>query len=380
MPPKSVSNYTSNPRTDENINTKQQIRQPAPPQNPVLNQPQHQPQPQPQPQTGLSNYPEQIYPHSSNYHQHRPIGNMPASNMSNGTGAAVPRSSHFAHNSLPSAQVSGQQRMSNGPAYHQQAMYPQDNSRGARPAAVLSTSNFTHTQQHTGPNTMQARLPNPVPVQQQPHHDGHHELGTLPQRQQSSISYQPYQNHSSQQYTQFSGTSSSVQAKSESQIIGARSNSAPLLAGVPGKDPVSTSHMQAVPMSRSQLAPDLSIPPSRFVSTYDESTIEQRITGYYSKQSSDFASLIKLIQDTSADYPCVFSDSLVADLIGASSLSSPSQGHIRVIGLTLQHMLTCVLEKAHELSVATNPEGSSILTDADVKNALAVLGFTSLTN
>lgn len=386
MPPKNVSNYNNTQRAKDESNMIPQMRQQIPPQS----QPNQSHQHPHQPQAGLHSYSEQTYQRPSNYSHQGQMGSINASNIPNSTSAAISRSSHYTQNAMSPNQVSGQQRIPSGQVYNQQTYnqqtltYPLDTQRSAmpnKPANVMQTSSHIHSQQPVAPTHMQPRPSNVVPVQQQSHHEGHHEFSSHPQRQQNQMSYLAYPNHPSQQYQQYSGNSSFVQTKSEPQIMSSRSASVPLSTSMPARDPVSLKHMPSASVPCSQLTQDLNVPPSRFVSTYDENTIEQRITGYYSKQSSDFTSLIKLIQDTSADYPCVFSDSLVADLIGASSLSSPSQGHLRVIGLTLQHMVTCVLEKAHELSAATNPDGSSsVLTDTDVENALTVLGFTSLAN
>ena len=395
MPPKDITGYNSSQKMKDEMNTVTQLSQLACPPTSVITQP-HQPQSQTRPPSysepgrqHFNDYPSlnsMITPssgssHSGSYHQQGTMGSIPASNT---MGSAVSHPSYFAHTTIPTSQVNGQQRMPVGPSYHQQIpTSARDDQRHPMPGKTtptLSAPSFTHAQPSGRPTHMQSGPSSAVPVQQHPQHDAYHDHRALSQRQQSQLPYSTYQHHSSPPYSQISGSLPFVQSKPELQTMGPRSTSAPLTTSMSAIHSSSTPSVQPAVAPRSPQTQDTSVPPPRFVPIYDRDTIEQRITGYYSKQSSDFASLIKLIQDSSAEYSCVFSDSLVADLIGASSLSSPSQGHLRAIGLTIQHMLTCVLEKAYELSVATNPEGSSILTDADVKNALTVLGFTSLAN
>lgn len=397
MPPKDITGYSSNQKAKEDANPLPHLSQLACSPTSMLNQSQNQSQTRPPSYSDAGRQHFNDYPslnnmitpssgssHSGNYHQQNTVGSLPASNLASNMGSGMPHSSYFTHPSMSASQVSGQQRIPVGSSYHQQAPVPsRDDQRhtvSVKHTPVLSTPSFAHTQQPGRPAHMQSAPTGTVPVQQHSQHDSYQDPRTLPQRQQSQIPYSAYQHHSSSPYSQVPGSLPFVQSKSESQPMGSRSSSTPLVTGMPVMHSSSAPNVQPAVVPRSPRTQDTSLPPPRFVPTYDSETIAQRVTGYYSKQSSDFASLIKLIQDSSAEYSCIFSDSLVADLIGASSLSSPSQGHLRAIGLTLQHMLTCVLEKAHELSVTTNPEGSSILTDADVKNALTILGFTSLVN
>lgn len=399
MPPKDITGYINNQKVKEDANPLPHLGQLACSPTSILNQSQSQSQTQTRPPSysdpghqHFNDYPSlnnMITPssgssHSSNYHQQNTMGSLPASNLANSMGSGITHSSYFTHPSMPTSQVNGQQRMPMGSSYHQQApVSSRDDQRhtvSTKHTPVLSTPGFTHPQQSGRSAHMQPASTGTVSIQQHSQHDSYHDPRALPQRQQSQIPYSTYQHHSSSPYSQVPGSLPFVQSKSESQPMGSRSSSTPLVTGMPVMHSSSAPGVQPTVMPRSPRTQDTSLPPPRFVPTYDSETISQRITGYYSKQSSDFASLIKLIQDSSAEYSCIFSDSLIADLIGASSLSSPSQGHLRAIGLTLQHMLTCVLEKAHELSVTTNPEGSSVLTDADVKNALTILGFTSLVN
>ncbi|TNJ28445.1 hypothetical protein GMRT_12577 [Giardia muris] len=114
------------------------------------------------------------------------------------------------------------------------------------------------------------------------------------------------------------------------------------------------------------------LPAERYqVDSVDNERFKKVREGYLSRVSHAVDSLVSTIDSAPTHYTCVFPDELIQHLMGLTS-EKRNVGQIRVVGLTVQYILSSMFEKAAELMQQQN---LTCLTDELLTQVIKQLGY-----
>lgn len=132
--------------------------------------------------------------------------------------------------------------------------------------------------------------------------------------------------------------------------------------------PVKTGRVVKHPEPSSQVA----LPAERYqVDSVDGERFKKVREGYLSRVSHAVESLVTTINNEPTHYTCVFPDELIQHLMGLTT-EKRNVGQVRVVGLTVQYILSSIFEKAAELMQQQN---LTCLTDELLTQVIKQLGY-----